>query len=90
MRKFLSISALAVLSACGASNIEYMDDRSSMSMALSVKPDGYSSVDNVTGKKFKIISTAVNKNKLCRVVSIETGRSFVADTYCKVKGGKWH
>lgn len=89
MTKYLLVPALLLVSACGG-NAYKAEAPSIMMQALSTKPDGYAAIDNKTGQQFRIESTSVSSTKLCRVVSIKRNGDFVADTFCKVKGGNWH
>lgn len=56
--------------------------------ALDKEKNNFSSnlLDN---KKFTIVSTYKNSNKLCRLVKFESDKSFYAETFCKIKGGEW-
>ena len=87
MKKLLSLATMCLITSCGINTP--LDSRESILRALSSQPDGYSSVDRLTGEKFEIVSTSANAVRLCRVVSIEQGNRFVVETFCKAKGGQW-
>jgi len=87
MKRLLSSATMCLNVSCGINTS--MDTRETMLQALSSQPDGYSSVDNSTGEKFKIVSTSANSLRLCRVVSIEHENRFLVETFCKAKGGQW-
>lgn len=91
MRKIISLFAIALLlSACQMANLKTSSDhRQSLMSALDTQKDGYAGLIAETGESFTIKSTSASSNKLCRVVSINSGERYIVESFCKAKGGVW-
>jgi len=88
----LGIILVGFLNACSSVSTSRLFTRAAypdMFAALDNSPDGHNGIISATGEAYKITSTYVNSERLCRLVEIRGTNSFLGESFCKAKGGEW-
>jgi hypothetical protein len=88
----LGIVLVSLLGACATLSPSRLFTRAAypdMFAALDNSPDGHSGIISTTGETFKIKSSYVNSERLCRLVEIRGTNAFFGESFCKAKGGEW-
>ncbi len=86
---FITSSLLASCTSIPSNSSYPNSNYAYMFSALDVSPDGFEGKLIATGETFKIESTYMSSTKLCRIVVIEDLNTFLAKSFCKIKGGEW-
>ena len=87
MRLTLALLLITGATACTTPTLDTNKDPAILS-ALDREADGFVGFAP-DGTRFRIQSTSVSQDRLCRVVSLDVAGRFKVESYCKAPGGTW-